>query len=58
MFLHKFELGIWRRWLLKKKVQTNEMRISVFDTKGIFLCQCLLNWANAIFILSLLWPTF
>jgi len=58
MFLHKFELGIWRRWLSKKKVQTNKMRISILTLGEIFPCHCLLNWANAIFIPSLLLPTF
>jgi hypothetical protein len=42
----------------KIKVQTNKMRISVLTLGEIFLFQCLLNWANAIFIPSLLWPTF
>ncbi len=47
------EDGFW-----KKKVQTNKMRISILTLGEIFVCQCLLNWANAIFIPSLLWPTF
>jgi hypothetical protein len=47
------EDGFWR-----KKVQTNKMRISILTLGEIFVCQCLLNWANAIFIPSLLWPTF
>ncbi len=42
----------------RKKVQTNKMKISVLMLGEIFLCQCLLNWANAIFIPSLLWPAF